>query len=149
MTLHHDRSDADGAGGELLRAIEDLGFRVTDSRRRVATALASRTGGFTAEDVCAELDDVGRATVYRTLKLFQDAEAICKLSLPDGAPRYAVAQGGRHHHHSVCVVCGAVGEFRDSTVERVLRAVAADVEGEIVGHRMEFYVTCPACLRRE
>ncbi len=139
----------DAAADDLIRAIDDLGFRVTDARRRVATALAARPGSFTAEEVCEELDDVGRATVYRTLKLFQDAEAICKLSLPDGAPRYAVAQGGRHHHHAVCVNCGAVSEFRDSTVERVLRAVASDVEGEIVGHRMEFYVTCPDCLPDE
>ena len=140
---------ADTSAIDLIRSIDDLGFRVTDARRRVATALAARPGSFTAEDVCEELEDVGRATVYRTLKLFRDAEAICKLSLPDGAPRYAVARGGRHHHHAVCIVCGAVSEFRDSTIERVLRAVASDVEGEIVGHRMEFYVTCPDCLTAE
>ena len=121
---------------------------MTDTRRQVAHALEARPDGFTAEEICEELNGVGRATVYRTLKLFQDVGVICKLALPDGAPRYALATPGRHHHHSVCVACGAIAEFRDSTIERVLRAVAGDIEGEIVGHRMEFYVTCPPCLAR-
>lgn len=105
-----------------------------------------RSEGFSAEEISSDLPQVGRATVYRALKLFQNAGVICKLALPNGVPRYTIATGGRHHHHSVCVRCGAVTEFRDSTVERVVRTLSSEIEGEMVGHRIEFFVTCPTCL---
>ena len=97
------------------------------------------------EEVCAEVPGVGRATVYRTIKLLLDAGAICKLTLPDGTPKYSLGRA-QHHHHTVCVRCGSVGEFRHATVERLLRAMGAEIPGEIVGHRMELYITCPVCL---
>ena len=131
---------------DLLDAIEDRGYRITATRRVIAGAIEDSHDGFTAEQICDRLPDVGRATVYRAIKLFQDAEVVCKLALPNGAPRYAVDSGGRHHHHAICTECSAVQDFRASTVERVLRAIETDVKGQITGHRMEIYVTCPTCL---
>jgi Fur family ferric uptake transcriptional regulator len=101
--------------------------------------------GFTAESLCQANSGVGRATVYRTLKLLLDAGVICRLPMPDGAPRYQRALA-EHHHHTVCTRCGTVGEFRDSTVERLVRSVGKELGGQIVGHRMEFYVVCSSCL---
>jgi Fe2+ or Zn2+ uptake regulation protein len=46
------------------------------------------------------------------------------------------------------VRCGTVGEFRDATIERLLRAIGTDISGEIVGHRIEFYVVCQDCLSK-
>ena len=88
---------------------------------------------------------MGRATVYRTLKLLLEAGVVCKLALPDGAPRYSLARV-EHHHHTLCVRCGTVGEFRDATIERLLRGVGGDIADRIVGHRMEFYIICRECL---
>jgi Fur family ferric uptake transcriptional regulator len=51
-----------------------------------------------------------------------------------------------HHHHTVCSRCGAVGEFRHSTVERVMRSLANEIDGDIIGHRMEIFITCNSCL---
>lgn len=118
---------------------------MTGPRRRVLGLLSGKQEGFSAEEVCGELPGVGRATVYRSIRLLLEAGVICRLALPDGGSKYSLARG-EHHHHTVCVKCGTVGEFRDSTVERVLRAVGADIPCEIVGHRMEFYITCRACL---
>ena len=138
MTLAPARPD-------LLAALEDRGYRLTGPRRRVAEAVGRKQeDGFTAESLCEEAADIGRATVYRTLKLLLEAGVVCKLPMPDGAPRYMLARV-EHHHHTVCVRCGAVGEFRDSTVERVVRSIGREISGEIVGHRMEFYVICPSC----
>jgi Fe2+ or Zn2+ uptake regulation protein len=130
---------------DLLAILEDRGYRVTRPRREVLTLLSQKQEGFSAEEVCGELPDVGRATVYRAIRLMLEAGVVCKLALPDGGSKYSLARG-EHHHHTVCVKCGTVGEFRDSTVERVLRAVGADIPGEIVGHRMEFYINCQGCL---
>ena len=101
--------------------------------------------GFSAEEISGELPGVGRATVYRTIRLLLDAGVICKLALPNGAPKYSLARV-EHHHHTVCVKCGTVGEFRAVTIERLLRAIGGDISGEIVGHRIEFYITCDECL---
>lgn len=129
----------------LLAVLEDRGYRLTGPRRRVAETIANRFESFTAEEVRSALPEVGRATVYRTIKILVDTGVICKLALPGGEPRYAPANASYHHHHAVCVRCGAVQEFRDSTVERFVRAVGGDLTGQIVGHRIEFYVLCGSC----
>ena len=132
---------------DLLATLEDRGYRVTRPRRQVMDLLVRKQEGFSAEEVCAELPTVGRATVYRSIKLLLEAGVICKLVLPNGGSKYSLARG-EHHHHTICVVCGTVGEFRDSTAERVLKTIGADIPGEIVGHRMEFYVVCQHCLNK-
>ena len=137
------------AQSELLHALDERGLRITSARRDVARAIEVRSGGFTAEEICDDVPQVGRATVYRAIRTFQDSGVICKLALPDGAPRYAVDAGGRHHHHSICTSCGRVDDFRHSTVERVLNAISTDVSGDITGHRIEIYVTCTACQQKD
>ncbi|MBT4072814.1 MAG: transcriptional repressor [Chloroflexi bacterium] len=130
---------------DAIAALEDAGLRITGQRRQVVAAIDRKDAGFTAEALASELDGVGRATVYRTLKLLVEADVICKLALPDGTPMYSPSRV-EHHHHSVCTSCGAVEEFRDSTVERVLRSLNREIEGEIIGHRMEVFIRCRACL---
>ena len=132
----------------LMAVLEDQGFRNTAPRRAVIDLLERKQEGFTAEEISDELPSVGRATVYRTIKLLLKAGVICKLAMMDGAPKYSLSRI-EHHHHTVCTRCGTVGEFRAATVERLLRAVGDDIPGEIVGHRMEFYVTCDRCLQNE
>ncbi|MQF48809.1 transcriptional repressor [SAR202 cluster bacterium AC-647-N09_OGT_505m] len=133
---------------DLLATLEDRGYRVTRPRREVIGLLGQKREGFSAEEVCGELPGVGRATIYRSIRLLLEAGVICKLMLPNGGSKYSLARG-EHHHHTICVTCGTVGEFRDSTVERVLRAIGADIPGDIVGHRMEFYITCQDCLAKK
>ena len=130
---------------DAIVALEDAGLRITGQRRQVVAAIERRDGGFSAEDIAGELEGVGRATVYRTLKLLLNSDVICKLALPDGTPMYSPSRL-EHHHHSVCTSCGAVEEFRDITVERVLRSLTREIEGEIVGHRMEVFIRCQSCL---
>ena len=131
---------------DLLAVLEDGGFRVTEPRRNVIGLLDSKEEGFSAEDISTELPGVGRATVYRTIKLLLEAGVICRLPLPDGSTKYSLARV-EHHHHTVCVKCGTVGEFRDATIERLLRSIGSDISGEIVGHRMEFHIICIECLQ--
>ena len=130
---------------DLLAILEDQGHRPTSQRRDVVSLLETKDEGFTAEEVSEELPEVGRATVYRTIKLLLDAGMLCKLSLANGAPKYIMARR-EHHHHTVCVKCETVREFRNSAVERILRAIGADIPGEIVGHQMEIYLVCNDCL---
>jgi Fe2+ or Zn2+ uptake regulation protein len=135
----------DATGANLSNSLEDRGLRRTATRVAVTGRIEQLSGAFTAEQLCRDLPTVGRATVYRTIRHLVDAGALCKLPLLDGAPMYSIARI-EHHHHTICSRCGAVGEFRDSTVERVMRSLAKEIDGEITGHRMEIFITCNSCL---
>lgn len=136
---------AESTGIRLSNALEDRGLRRTVARTAVTDRIERLSGAFTAEQLCRDLPGVGRATVYRTIRHLVDADALCKLPIPDGAPMYSIARI-EHHHHTICSRCGTVGEFRHSTVERVMRSLAKEIDGEIVGHRMEVFITCSSCL---
>jgi Fur family ferric uptake transcriptional regulator len=134
------------AGSDLLAALEDQGQRMTGQRMLLARHLESKEDAFSAEQITADLPGVGRATIYRTLKILVDAGALCKTQMPDGSPRYK-RDDPVHHHHVVCTTCGKVGEFRHAAVERMLRAMQNDVSGTVVGHRLEIFITCDECLQ--
>ena len=138
-------NDVRPARHDLLAVLEDNGHRVTSPRRSVISLLEDKSDGFSAEEISSEVPGVGRATVYRTIKLLLEAGVICKLVLPDGGSKYSLARV-EHHHHTLCIRCGTVGEFRDATIERLVRAIGEDISGEIVGHRMEFDIVCEQCL---
>lgn len=129
----------------LITTLEDSGYRITGPRKDVFALLDRKSEGFTAEEICTELPQVGRATIYRTIRLLLNAEVICKLALPDGTPRYSIARFG-HHHHTICVACGSVSDFRGLSLERILRSIGQEIEGDILEHRIELYVMCRSCL---
>ena len=130
---------------DIMAILEDRGYRSTAPRRAIIRILDGKQEGFTAEDLCSELPGVGRATVFRTIKLLLEAGVICRLNLLDGAPKYSLSRV-EHHHHTVCVRCGIVGEFRATTVERLMRVIGNEIPGDLVGHRIEMYITCGRCL---
>ena len=128
----------------LLSVLEDGGYRITKPRLRVIDLLSGKEGGFKADDICDELPSVGRATVYRTIKLLLEAGVICKLTLPDGTPMYSAALV-HHHHHTVCIDCFSIGEFRHVTIERLLKTLEREISGDIVEHRIEIFTRCGEC----
>jgi Fe2+ or Zn2+ uptake regulation protein len=125
----------------LMAVLGERGYRITVPRMMIARLLEQKREGLTAQALCKELPAVGRATVFRTLKLFLEVGVLCKLDTMGGPPIYSLCERG-HHHHSVCIVCGAVEEFRLSTVERLMGAISNDVPGQIIGHSIELYVDC-------
>ena len=131
---------------DMMAVLEDRGYRSTAPRREIVSLLERKEEGFTAEEISEELPEVSRATVFRTVKLLLEAGVVCKLAMPNGAPRYGLASV-EHHHHTLCVRCGTVDAFRDTTMERLMRTLGGDISGEIVGHRIEIYVTCDRCLQ--
>ena len=129
----------------LMPVLEELGYRATAPRKAIAKLLEQKRDSFTVESLSEELPSVGRATVYRTIKLFLEAGAVCKLATIDGSQMYSLCRVGHHHHHSVCIQCGAVEEFRAAAVERLISALSAEIPGEVIDHRIELYVVCDVC----
>jgi Fe2+ or Zn2+ uptake regulation protein len=143
----------------IVAALLDRNARVTAPRKEIIESISSVPRTFTAEDVCADLPHIGRATVYRTLKILQDADIICKVVMPGDDMVYSVSadfdnESGdenirSHHHHAVCTVCNAVRYFNAEAIERAIGALSRSVEGvmgEIIDHRIEVYDVCPRCV---
>jgi Fur family transcriptional regulator, ferric uptake regulator len=127
--------------------IEDLrgqGHKITTPRHLVIEHLSIREDNFSAEELVESLAPIGRATIYRTLKLLADRGLICKVVLEDGSARYRVNHGA-HHHHLICVSCGATEDISRCGVDEVLDSVRLTTGYEIVGHRTEVYGVCPDC----
>jgi Fe2+ or Zn2+ uptake regulation protein len=139
---------AGNAAQTLLDDLRDQGFKITSPRHLVIERVAGRDENFTAEELAAELAPIGRATVYRTLKLLLDQGLICRVVLNDGAVCYRASHRG-HHHHLVCVSCGATEDVHLHDVENVIDGVRDASNYEIVGHRIEIYGFCPDCKQRQ
>jgi Fur family ferric uptake transcriptional regulator len=130
--------------GELVEDLRGQGFKITTPRFRVIEWLSGHDGNFTAEELTGELAAVGRATVYRTLKLLLDQGLVCKVVLGDGSVAYR-ASHKVHHHHLICLSCGATEDIGRCGVDDVIAMVREATDYDVVGHRIEIYGICPGC----
>ncbi|MPZ98165.1 MAG: transcriptional repressor [Dehalococcoidia bacterium] len=128
----------------IERTLARGGYRLTAPRRALLEAMQDLDDHFTAEDVVTAAPEVGRATVFRTLRLMQDIGVVCQVVLDDGSVAYRLTSGG-HHHHMVCSQCGAVADFTSHDIEDVLQQLADRTGYEIDAHRLEMYGRCPRC----
>jgi Fur family ferric uptake transcriptional regulator len=88
--------------------------------------------------------DIGRTTVYRTLKLLQEAGLAQELVL-DGQSRFELDYNRAHHDHFICRECSEIFEFASDEIERIQDEIAASIGFEIEGHRHQIYGRCRAC----
>ena len=128
----------------IIQRLELRGHRITDSRRRVLEALVAAPAHFTVDDVLRLAPDVGRATVFRTMKLLQDLNVVCRVLMENGSLHYRLSTRG-HHHHLVCRQCGRVEDFSTCDVASVVEQLTRNTEYEIEGHWLEVYGRCSSC----
>ncbi|MSQ41589.1 MAG: transcriptional repressor [Dehalococcoidia bacterium] len=130
----------------LERRISGSGHRVTAPRRALLDAMQRLGDHFTAEGLVEAAPAVGRATVFRTLRLLLGIGTLCQVVLDDGAIEYRLASGG-HHHHIVCSRCGAVNDFASCDIQDLLDELARRTGYDIEAHRLEVYGRCAQCQR--
>jgi len=78
------------------------------------------------------------ATVYRTMRLFEEANVIERLDFGDGRARYEEARD-EHHHHLIDVQSGEVVEFSNEDLEVIKEKIADELGYKLIGHRLELY----------
>ncbi|MCY4392843.1 MAG: Fur family transcriptional regulator [Chloroflexi bacterium] len=125
--------------------LEDTGYRLTAPRRAVIEAIAGASRPFTIEELSERLPNIGRATVFRTIKLLQELDIVCRVPLEDGGVRYERSRSGRHHHHLICSECGSVTEFSDPSLDAAIEQNATTASFELDGHSAELYGRCAPC----
>jgi Fur family ferric uptake transcriptional regulator len=92
--------------------------------------------------------EVGRTTIYRSLKLFKDAGLASELAF-GGEARFEPVWNRDHHDHFVCVSCGAIFEFRSPEIERLQEEIASGIGFSIDGHRHHIFGRCRKCAARD
>lgn len=130
---------------ESVARLADTGHRLTATRRAVLDAIARSPRPFTIEELSARLPHIGRATVFRTVKLLSELELVCRLPLEDGGVRYQRAGSGEHHHHLICGGCGTVAEFSDPALDDAIERNAAVAGFALDAHSAELYGRCASC----
>jgi Fe2+ or Zn2+ uptake regulation protein len=128
----------------LERRLASNGYRLTRPRRSLLGAMQELGDHFTADGLLAVTPEVGRATVFRTLRLLQDIGTLCQVVLGDGTIEYRLTSGG-HHHHMVCSDCGAVTDFAACDLQESLTRLAERTGYDVSSHRLEVYGRCAQC----
>jgi Fur family transcriptional regulator, ferric uptake regulator len=130
----------------MPRRLESLciekGLKMTGQRRVIARVLSEASDHPDVEQVyrrASAIDPkISIATVYRTVKLFEEANILSKLDFGDGRARYEEAPE-EHHDHLIDVKSGKVIEFHNEEIERLQRDIARRHGFELIGHRLELY----------
>ena len=112
-------------------------------------AVLDRRGHFSVDDILSQVPGVGRATVFRTMKLLAETGAVCRVLLNDGSLHYRIRRRRGHHHHVVCTSCGGVQDLSDCVVSDVVGELSRSTGFEIEGHWLELYGRCPVCRKNE
>jgi Fur family transcriptional regulator, ferric uptake regulator len=118
------------------------GMRMTEQRRVIARVLADSADHPDVEELyrrCAEIDQhISISTVYRTVKLFEDAGIIERHDFREGRARYEQMRES-HHDHLINLRTGEVIEFQSEEIERLQAEVAKKLGYKLVDHRLELY----------
>jgi Fur family transcriptional regulator, ferric uptake regulator len=92
---------------------------------------------------------VSLATVYRTMRLLEEAGLAHARDFGSGSALYEVAVGRDHHDHLICEKCGQIEEFFSEEIEELQRAMAERHGFSVVKHRHELYGRCKECRSKE
>ena len=128
--------------GPMERLCVERGLRMTGQRRVVAQVLSEADDHPDAEEIYrrgSAIDaKISIATVYRTLRIFEEVGILQRLEFGDGRARFEIAER-EHHDHLIDTSSGKVVEFQDAKLEALQTKIATSLGYRLVGHRMELY----------
>ena len=120
------------------------GIRLTDQRRLVAKAMSDSHDHPDVDELhkrVNKLDNkISIATVYRTVKLFEEAGVVAKHDFKGNKARYEQAPDD-HHDHLIDINTGEITEFVDEDIEKLQKKVAEKLGYKLVDHRLELYAS--------
>ena len=137
---------------EVAKRLEERSVRYTRGRRIVVTTLAGADGPLSAAEIHSRMDgDIPLSSLYRSLTVLEDANVLAPHHGTKGLTRYELAEWLRgHHHHLVCVDCGAVEDVEvadkhENDVDRIVEEISRAASFVPVGHALEIEGRCARC----
>lgn len=126
----------------IERLCQDKGLKMTEQRRVIARVLSDADDHPDVELLHRRANAIDArisiATVYRTVRLFEEASILERHEFGDGRARYEEISES-HHDHLINLQSGEVMEFRNEEIEKLQRQVAKDLGYELIEHRLELY----------
>ncbi len=137
------RNDAKGHWRDYL---ERKGLKTTQQREAIVDAFLKTSGHVALEDLLSSArrkhPRVGLATVYRTVKLLEEAGIAAARHFGPGQTLYEIAEGRAHHDHLICDNCGFITEFENDEIEALQDAAADRLGFNVLRHRHELFGLC-------
>ena len=125
----------------LLDKCKKLGLKLTEQRKIIAKVLSDSSDHPDVESVhkrAIKVDKrIGIATVYRTIKLFEDNNLLEKHEFKGYSSRYETVR--ENHHHLIDIKSGKVKEFRNTLVDAMQKQVAKEMGYKLIDYRLELY----------
>ena len=122
---------------------ENKGLRLTEQRRVIAKVLDGSDDHPDVEELhkraIAIDNNISVATVYRTVRLFEESGILIKHEFGDGRSRYENFQEKDHHDHLIDIESGTIIEFQNQEIEILQKKIAEELGFELVDHRLELY----------
>jgi Fur family ferric uptake transcriptional regulator len=136
--------------GHARDTLERDGYRLSTPRAAVVETLATLGCSVTAKEIADRLhergEEVGVASIYRTLDLLDRLRLARRVDAAEGVARYEpIDPSGDHHHHIVCERCGLVTAFEDRGLEAAIEQLSHRVEYSIDAHDVTLRGECPGC----
>lgn len=132
--------------------LQNSGYKLTSQRREILKVIVDNHDEHLSCDevhnlVAKENPELGIATVYRTLQLFEKLSIVYKINFDDGLSRYELNCGNEHHHHHhlICLDCGKVSEVKLDLLESLEDEIEKEIDFRIVDHNVKFYGYCKNC----
>lgn len=136
----------------IKEKLRDEGYKLTTQRRAILKAMVDNVDDHLSCDeihniVSETYPELGIATVYRTLQLFEKLNIVYKLNFDDGFSRYEINSGSaeHHHHHLICLKCGEVTEVKLDLLETLEDEIETEESFKIMNHNVKFYGYCKKC----
>ena len=126
-------------------------MKQTKQRQLIVEHFLGMDNHVAAEDLHEALrsagQNIGLATVYRTLNLLEQAGLVEQKSFGDGRSLFELSTPGEHHDHLVCLDCGRVVEFENAEIERLQEKVAAEHNFVLRSHCLDLFGQCEDCRK--
>jgi Fur family ferric uptake transcriptional regulator len=122
------------------------GLKTTQQREAIVDVFLRTSGHVGLEDLLSHArkkhPSVGLATVYRTIKLLEEAGIAASRQFGSGQTLYEVSEGRAHHDHLICESCGFITEFENDEIEHLQTAAAKRFGFNVIRHRHELFGLC-------
>tara|TARA_B100001996_G_scaffold254107_1_gene197334 strand:+ start:54 stop:464 length:411 start_codon:yes stop_codon:yes gene_type:complete len=127
---------------DLKKLCNEKGLRMTEQRNIIADVIASISGHPDVNEIHLKANEkdknISIATVYRTVKLFEEYGALEKHDFKDGRSRYE-SISDHHHDHLIDIDTGDVYEFTNEDIEEIQKKIANELGFKLIDHRLELY----------
>ncbi len=127
----------------IERLCAERKIKLTENRRIVARVIEQSQDHPDVEEVYSRASkinpNIGIATVYRAVKMFEECGLIAKHDFGGGRARYEKLEGDDHHDHLIDITTDEVIEFFDEGLEKMKEKLAREKGYELVGHKLELY----------